>query len=549
VSGSSRTNVVAACSTLRAVTIERRLLAAFACSGFAALVYEIAWTRLLTLHLGHTTAAVSTVTAAFMGGLGIGSAFGGRMASRLDRRRALKTYALLELAIALASLSIAGSLALLTPVFAWAYGEDGSSLVFTMVRMACTFVVLLLPCIALGATFPMAVRVAVVSSTRPGGPAGRLYAANTSGAAIGSLAAGFLFVPLLGLTGTTLSGMAASAMSIALALSIQRAPRHDVDAVAEATLPPAQVKRRDARPSRAKRSTTIEHVDGRHTEPRGYQLAAAVLALTGFATFVYEVAWTRVLAMLVGPSIYAFAAMLTSFITSLALGSFVGASLAERSRRPAVALAITLIATAAAACVSVALVGSPLLEIAPAASQHTAGLVGMALPHLAIAFGLTLPIALGLGIAFPLSLELAGSRDAIPTRVGVLYAINTIASVAGALVAGFIAIPTWGLRTSLLIATTTLLIGATTVIIRGSFSRRSRLVMLLPLTTLLVWMATSQGWDREWLASGGYLYTRFVPPGIDRRAALTAGTLEYYREGATGSVAVKALTPRPGATC
>ena len=55
-------------------------------------------------------------------------------------------------------------------------------------------------------------------------------------------------------------------------------------------------------------------------------------------------------------------------------------------------------------------------------------------------------------------------------------------------------------------------------------------------------MATGPGWDREWLAAGGYLYTRFVPPGVDRRAALTAGTLLYYREGATGTVSVKALT-------
>ena len=78
---------------------------------------------------------------------------------------------------------------------------------------------------------------------------------------------------------------------------------------------------------------------------------------TGFATFMYEVVWTRVLAMSVGPSIYAFAATLTSFITGLALGSFAGAFLADRSRRPAVVLALTLIATAAAACVSTALIG------------------------------------------------------------------------------------------------------------------------------------------------------------------------------------------------
>ena len=86
---------------------ERWLLLAYACSGFAGLVYEIAWTRLLTLHLGHTTAAVSTVTAAFMGGLGLGGALGGRIASRLSRRQALWIYALLELVVAVAALAIA----------------------------------------------------------------------------------------------------------------------------------------------------------------------------------------------------------------------------------------------------------------------------------------------------------------------------------------------------------------------------------------------------------------------------------------------------------
>ena len=92
------------------MTTERWLLAAYACSGFAGLVYEIAWTRLLTLHLGHTTAAVSTVTAALMGGLGLGAALGSRLAPRLSRRQALWTYALLELVVVLASLAIAPSL-------------------------------------------------------------------------------------------------------------------------------------------------------------------------------------------------------------------------------------------------------------------------------------------------------------------------------------------------------------------------------------------------------------------------------------------------------
>lgn len=522
------------------MTIERRLLAAFACSGFAALVYEVVWTRLLTLHLGHTTAAVSTVTAAFMGGLGLGSVFGGQVASRLSRRGALLIYAALELAIALASIAIPGGLTLLAGVFAWAYGEDGAEPIFAAVRMGSAFALLLVPCVALGATFPMAVRVVVGSPTRPGGPAGRLYGANTAGAAVGSVAAGFLLVPILGLIGTTMTGMAASALSIGLALYVARS---DLSEPAPVNLVTPGSKPRAARhrhlPRHAGRHTTnIEHSDG----TQRYGLAATTVALTGFATFVQEVAWTRVLAMVVGPSIYAVAATLASFITGLALGSFAGASLAERSRHPAIALALTLIATAAVACVSIAIVGSSYLAIGPGTSEPAITLAGIPLPHLAIAFGLTLPIALGLGVAFPLSLQLAGSRDEMPARrLGVLYAVNTTASVIGALVAGLVAIPFIGLRGCLLLATTSLLLGAAVLAVRAS-SGRARLAALVPLVAIASWVALSPRWDHNWMAAGGYLYTRFVPPGVDPRAALTAGTLLYYREGATGTVSVKELT-------
>ena len=508
-----------------------QLLAAFACSGFAGLVYEIAWTRLLTLHLGHTTAAVSTVTAAFMCGLGLGAALGGRLASRLSPRRALRAYALLELAVAVSALSIAAILALLEPVFMWAYGEDGSSSMFSLVRIACAFAVLLVPSVALGATFPIAVRVAVASPTRLGGPTGRLYGANTAGAALGSMAAGFILIPVLGLRGTLLIGMVGSTASIALALSIARSTHTDPVPVGA----PAKTRVKG-------RGRRARNADDSNADRAQYGLAAVVLALTGFATFVDEVVWTRVLAMIVGPSIFAFAATLTSFITGLALGSFAGAVVSDRSRRTATALALTLVATAAASCVSLALVGSSLVEFGPV-SAGQAGVLGVPLSLLTIACGLTFPIALGLGVAFPLSLELAGSRDAIPARqLGILYAVNTVGAVIGALVAGFIAIPAIGLRASLVAATVALLIGASALIVRGAHSSRSRLTAIAMVSAVVVWMAAGRGWDREWLAAGGYLYSRFVPAGVDRRAALTAGSLLYYREGAAGTVSVRTLT-------
>ena len=525
------------------MTIERRLLAAFACSGFAGLVYEIGWTRLLTLHLGHTTAAVSTVTAALMGGLGLGAALGSRLAPRLSRRRALWTYALLELVVVLASFAIAPSLRLLAPMFAWAYGEDGSGSLFSTVRIASSLAMLLVPGIALGATFPMAVRVAAAGPARPGWAAGRLYAVNTAGAAIGSLAAGFFLIPILGLAGTMLGGMAASAGSVALALWIQRDVIDGGAAVTPAPHFQPQNRRRnrlEQRESRARNQRALADWD---IDRQRFGLAAAVLVFTGFSTFMYEVVWTRILAMSVGPSIYAFAATLTSFISGLALGSLAGAFLADRSRRPSVVLALTLIATAAAACISMGVVGGSTLDGVPGVSGRTTDLARIVLPHLTVAFSLTFPIALGLGVAFPLSLELAGGRDTIPARQsGVLYAVNTAASVAGSLVAGFVAIPAIGLHGSLVVATASLLLGAVILVVRSSLSVRGRLVVLVPLLAVAVWTSKSPGWDREWLAAGAYLYSRFVPPGLDRRAVLTAGTLLYYREGASGTVSVKALT-------
>ena len=268
-----------------------------------------------------------------------------------------------------------------------------------------------------------------------------------------------------------------------------------------------------------------------------------MLALTGFATFVHEVVWTRVLAMVVGPSIFAFAATLTSFISGLALGSFVGAS-TRGTQSPHSDDARADVDRHGGGIVRESRHRrQPVVDIGPDDSGHTASLIGLPLPLLAIACGLTFPIALGIGVAFPLSLELAGSPTRIPARrLGILYAVNTVGAVLGALVAGFVAIPAVGLRASLLVATTALLLGAVAAILRSGLSNRGRVAAVVPVVAVVVWMATSPGWDREWLSAGGYLYSRFVPAGVDRRAALTAGRLVYYREGATATVSVKALT-------
>ena len=100
-------------------------LAAYACSGLAGLIYEVAWVRTLTLYMGHTTAATSTVVAAFMGGMAAGSAIGGRVAARLPAHYALAGYAVLEAIVIVMAIALPAEFQALTPVLRFAYREIG----------------------------------------------------------------------------------------------------------------------------------------------------------------------------------------------------------------------------------------------------------------------------------------------------------------------------------------------------------------------------------------------------------------------------------------
>jgi len=133
------------------VPARRVFVLLYAASGAAALVYEVTWTRLLTLQLGHTVAAVSTVLAAFMGGLAIGAWLAGRRGTS-----SLRAYALLEIAIAAAALLLPLGLAASRPLLAWAYADGAAPTAFATVRVALSAMLVGVPAAAMGATFPVA---------------------------------------------------------------------------------------------------------------------------------------------------------------------------------------------------------------------------------------------------------------------------------------------------------------------------------------------------------------------------------------------------------
>ena len=511
-------------------------LAAYTSSGVAGLIYQVAWTRRLTLYLGHTTAAASTVVAAFMGGLALGAGLGGLLTSRLNARQALYAYAALEAVVVAAAVAIPLELAGSVPILSWAYRHGAPGILFPSVRLVACLTIVIVPALALGATFPLAVRGFPGRSVHAGRDGGQLYAANTLGAAIGALLAGFVLIPALGVSGTGRVGVAASTLAIALVILLaRRAPEEWPSEPQAATVqPPAPATRARTKAASASRPRATP-------EPKAW-LAAAVLGLTGFATFLYEIAWTRVLSLTLGPTTYAFAATAASVIAGTALGSAAGAWIAGRVRQPAVWLAITLGATALATGWTTSFVGQDLPRlVARELSRSPSVTDQLLMRHATLVVSLLLPTAIGLGIAFPLALELIGTKGDFARRLGLVYAVNTAGAVAGSLLAGFVAIPVFGLQHTLQSVGLMLTVAAGVVLGGGSLTVRQRIAGALPAAAAIVLTLASPSWDRELLASGLYLYAPRVPQGVDLETSLKAGRLLYYRDGAASTVSVKQL--------
>jgi spermidine synthase len=173
------------------------LVACLFISGATALVYEVVWLRMLGLVFGHTVYALTTILAAFMGGLGLGSYVFGRRATGFSDP--IRTYGVLEVGI--------GVSCALTPGFFWLASRlylglhatlTASYAAFSFVQFVLVFAVLLVPTALMGATLPVLVQGLVRDERGISRTVGTLYAVNTFGAVVGVGLAGYVLLPAWG---------------------------------------------------------------------------------------------------------------------------------------------------------------------------------------------------------------------------------------------------------------------------------------------------------------------------------------------------------------
>jgi spermidine synthase len=405
-------------------------------SGAAGLIYQVAWVRLLGLTFGVTIYAISTVLAAFMGGLAIGSLIGGRRSDQ--SRRPLRLYGCVELGVGLTALLTPWAFLALQQVYATV---DAS--IAGLVRAVLAFTVLLVPTALMGATLPLAVRGvrgARAESNRSRGDAwamALLYATNTAGAIVGCLLGGFVLIGRLGLTDTIALAAAANLVAGigALLLGGRQSP----------TMSAAELKSPLEEPSRAERQRSL--------------VALVAFAVSGAVSLAYEVVWSRILAVLFDSSIYGYVLMLATVLAGIAIGGALGGLLVRWRASPRLAtttFAALEVGIGLAAVLALAAFGTAftdLTQLRDGGPPILARFVRTDLRLMATLCVLTvLPAALLMGATFPVAARLwAAGASGLGTKLGGVYAGNVAGAIVGSLVAGFVLVPLLGAHHSLLL--------------------------------------------------------------------------------------------------
>jgi predicted membrane-bound spermidine synthase len=492
--------------------------AAFVLSGAAGLVYEVLWSRYLGLLVGHSAYAQVIVLAVFLGGMGAGALLAGAWSARLADP--LKWYARVEILIGLLGFAF-------DPVFRWlmgtvfdrllpAAGTGPASLVATWI-VAC--LAILPQAVLLGTTFPlMTAGVLRRAPAQPGRWLAMLYGANSGGAAAGAMVAGFVLIPRVGLPGAVL---AAGVLNLAAGLTaLVLSGRPQAEAV---RLVPAREALHD---------------------PSGVMLIVATG--TAVASFLYEIAWIRMLSLLLGSATHAFETMLSAFILGLALGAFWVRRGADGWAHPLRALGIIQFVMGASALATLPLYRDAfgwMVSLMRAFDATEAGYAGFSMGRYAISLAIMLPPTFCAGATLPLITRVLLAQGRGESAIGRVYGVNTLGSIAGVILAGLVLLPLIGLEATL-ITGAALDIALGILVLASAADRTTRRLATWALAAggaVVVATAAGPGLDRE-LVMSGVFRTGFVPGASTYEPLFHAdgrtATVSVYRNFATGGTVI-----------
>ena len=515
------------------MSARHRLLAygLFLASGATALIYQVVWIRTLTLTVGASFEAVSIVLGAFMGGLALGGVVLGRFCQKVERP--LRLYGLLELGVAAFALALIYLLPLSDRIYVEiARSGEGVSLGLQILRAAMAFALLVLPTFFMGGTLPVLTHYLARHHREFAPQLSGLYAINTGGAVLGTLAAGFVLLPRFGVVQTTAIAIAANVAIGVLAILVDRRP---------AAVPPSEPVATPAAPEPATAAA--------HDYRWALKLSFLGTAISGMGALALEVIWSRAIAIASGSTTYSATIMLTAFLVGIALGSALHAAFPLRRVNESVQLGVVLVLIGLCA-----LVTSELISRLPEYSTRISlrfydGLEGVRLGNtFALSFLVMLAPCVLMGVAFPLAGQArARLKSRFGESVGDLVGLNTTGAILGSIGAGFLLVPGLGIQRSTLVVSSLYLSWGLLILCAVLIARRPRArgatVGLATGGVALAWFLPTfmPPWDPRLLAAFENNKTGYFVDGsgrIDMQARLVDTRLLYHSVGRSAMVTV-----------
>ncbi len=389
-----------------------RLAVAFFATGFAALLCQIVWQRMLGIFAGSDTISAALVVGAFLAGLGLGSIIGAKVADRLSPARALAGFALAEIGV--------GVFALLSKVFLydWLATDLAGVVDAAPAIFALCFAGLVLPTTLMGASLPLLARAVATSRENIAERIGTLYGLNTLGAGLGALLGGWLLVGQLGFVGALWLAAGLEFFAAALSVTLLRQLR-DAPAPVASARDPAD--------------------DARYG---GLPLWCLLVFLSGYVIVALEIVWVRMMGQVGQYHAYLFPTVLGIFLLADGAGIAVASRMLRRIEDPRPAFFITQSAGFVLATVLLLALWYA-LPLWPLAESMAVDRNRISPGPLLVAIGLTVlvvaPPSFLIGMTFPF-VQRAVQRDlsSVGARVGWVQLANIAGNAAGSILTGLV---------------------------------------------------------------------------------------------------------------
>lgn len=417
-------------STALATRLSSMLFALFFVTGFTALLYQVVWQRMLGFFSGSDVRSVTIVVAAYLLGLGVGSAVGGLWGDRLSSQNAVRVYGYCNLGIA--AFAICSRFLFYNFLFGQLNAlADSLSLLLLIV-----FISLLLPTALMGASLPLLAKAVSQTAAASAPKLGLLYGINTLGSGLGTLLTGWYIIGTWGYERTLYLGAGLSALvGMAAILAVAQFQNH----CSEELSSPVELERQGER-----QALTVQL-------PQALWQWCLLLFISGFIAISLEIIWFRILDILLQSVSYTYAHLLAFILVGNALGSLVGTKVVRQIQRPRSVFLQIQAAVTLYALVSVWLLSLYWRTHASDLTQELGYIEPSAIyPKLLIQYGiipmlmLTIPSCL-LGFYFPVVLKAIQTQDhQIGRRVGLIQLANILGNTTGSLLTGLMLLGSLG---------------------------------------------------------------------------------------------------------